>query len=273
LGAVALVGLLGVPRGVMPADVPAPRVIWSLYDVQERDETALLHGSRGGLPLSVRTVGELLRRFGQSEAEGDATALATLREQILRASKHAASNAGGQPLLQLRALQTHLFLRALGRYRATGKHSSELTELSGALLSKARRAGWFDGRELAANDAELGAMFRVRWTELTGLAQASAFRPTLNDLRLYYAHRLRYPDAGNDIGDRIQAQLNDVRALGKVDSSYPTEFAAGVLLHRLGSVDAALESFRAHLRARPDGEWTLRARNYATACAEQLFAP
>jgi tetratricopeptide (TPR) repeat protein len=271
LGAVLLVGLLGVPRGVEPSDVPAPRVYWPLHQAQENAETELLAEASEGLPFSVRVVGELLRRLGRSEAQADPEASGRLRDQLARAAKQAAKDAGGRPLLALRALQTHLFLRALGEYRSTGRQSTELYELSGALLHNARRAHWLRGRQLGASDAELAAMFRIRWAELTKLSHASAFRPTLNDLRLFYAHRLRYPDAGNARSDRINAQLDDVRALGKLDPSYPADFAAGILYYQLGSIDSALAAFRAHLRAHPDGEWTLRARNYATACAEQLF--
>jgi hypothetical protein len=272
LGAVVVVGLLGIPRAVAPSDPPMPRVVWSLYAEQERAEAALLPSSGEALPLSVRVVGELLRRLGQSEAAGDREASRRLRDEIVRAAKRAAGDAGGKPLLALRALQTRLFLDAIREYRATGQASGELSELSGALLEKAERAGWRTGKELRATDAELAAMFRIRWSELTALSRASAFQPTLNDYRLYYGHRLRYPDAGPGRTNRVNAQLADVRALGKLDASYPTDFAAGILFYRLGSVDQALESFRAHLRAHPDGAWTLRARNYATACAEQLFA-
>jgi hypothetical protein len=257
---------------VTPSDLPLPRVIWPLHTAQVRAEAALLRASGEGLPLSVRTVGELLRRLGQREAEGDANAARAVREQLVQAAKRAAGEAGGKALLELRALQTQLFLRALGEYRRTGQPGAEVRELSGALLEKADRAGWLRGKQLLASDAELAAMFRIRWGEITALSQASAFRPTANDFRLFYGHRLRYPDAGPGRSDRISAQLRDVRALGKLDPSYPADLAAGILFYRLGAIDSALDSFRAHLRAHPDGEWTLRARNYVTACAEELFA-
>lgn len=272
LGAVVVVGLLGIPRAVTPSDPPMPRVVWSLHAAQERAEAALVPRPGEALPLSVRVVGELLRRLGQSEAAGDLEASRKLRQEIVRAAKRAAGEVGGRPLLALRAMQTRLFLDAIQEYRVNGEASAELYELSGALLDKAKRAGWCTGRELRASDAELRAMFRIRWSELTALSSAAAFQPTLNDFRLYHGHRLRYPDAGPGRTDRVNAQLADVRALGKLDATYPADFAAGILFYRLGSVDQALESFRAHLRAHPDGAWTLRARNYATACAEQLFA-
>lgn len=270
LAVVALVGLLGVPRAVTPSDLPAPRVHWPLWTAEQEADAALLRASQP-LPLSVRTVGELLRRVGQSEFEADTASIADLRDRLRHATKQAAEGAGGAALVRLRALQTHLFLHALSEYRTDGTVSADLRELSGALLLKAERGGWLEGRRIHASDAELAAMFRLRWGELTGLAHAAAFRPTLNDLRLYYAHRLRYPEAGESHADRASARLRDVEALGRIDPSYPADYAAGILLYRLGAVDRALERFRAHLRAHPDGAWTLRARNYATACAEQLF--
>jgi hypothetical protein len=99
-----------------------------------------------------------------------------------------------------------------------------------------------------------------------------AFTPTLNDFRLYYDHRLRHPDARSATA-RLESQLADVQALVALDPSYPGDFASGVLWFQLGAIDRALASFQAHLRAHPDGEWSLRARNHATACATALFDP
>jgi hypothetical protein len=50
-------------------------------------------------------------------------------------------------------------------------------------------------------------------------------------------------------------------------------YASGIVLFQLNAPDQALDSFRAHLRKHPDGPWSLRARNYATACAERLLQP
>ena len=48
----------------------------------------------------------------------------------------------------------------------------------------------------------------------------------------------------------------------KLDHDYPAAFARGVLYYRAGAYEASADSFRAVLATRPDGPWTLRAKNH-----------
>lgn len=267
--ALALVGLLGVPRPVEPRELPLPRVERQLLFAQQQREAALAREAREGLALEVRAVGELFRRVGRTEAAGDMEAAGSAAEALRAAAAEAARLDAGRPLLALRALQTELFLEAVGE--RAGEGDQELAELGGTFERRARRAGWFTTDRFLIPDDQLAALFRVRWSRLTGLSGSATFTPTLNDLRLYYDHRLRHPDASLTRRDQLEAQLADVRALSALDEQYPGALASGVLLYQLGAIDQALESFRTHLRARPNGEWSLRARNYATACAAALF--
>jgi hypothetical protein len=246
-------------------------VVRPLLLAQEQRERELARDARRGLPREVRAVGELVRRVGRAEASGDLETARADGDALKRAVAVAAHQDGGRPLLALRALQTELFLAAV-RARALGAgEDHELSELGGAFEGRARRAGWFAPERVLVADEQLAALFRVRWSQLTGLSRVPAFTPTLNDLRLYYDHRLRRPDASLTRHEQLEAQLSDVRALAELDPDYPKDLAMGVLLYQLGATDRALESFRSHLRAHPDGEWSLRARNYATACAAALF--
>jgi hypothetical protein len=56
-----------------------------------------------------------------------------------------------------------------------------------------------------------------------------------------------------------------VTAIEKLDHDYPAAMARGVLLYRAGAYEAAAAAFRAQLAARPDGPWTLRAKNHLLA--------
>lgn len=271
-GMVATVALLGVPRGVPVEDVPLPRIERRLLALELREDEQLAAEALSGLPFIVRASGEVMRRVGAAEARNDKAAVQELRDQLIEMIQVARSAHGERPLLSLRAIQTHLFLEELGRYVLHRRPSRDLTELGGAILTKARRAGWLQHNRWKASDEELGAMFRVRWTNLAGVTEPGPLAPRLNDLRLYYRLRLRYPDVNSRArSDRIEAQLRDVSALSELDRDYPHHYATGILQYQLGSLGPALDSFRAHLRQHPDGEWALRARNYATACADALF--
>jgi hypothetical protein len=270
--AVAIVALLGIPRGVSPRELPLPRVVRHLLVLQLEREQALASEAQRGLPFKVRAVGELVRRVGQAELAQDPAAAQEWRRALRDATRSAAKEHGGKLLLALRALQSELFVKSIAQFEVQGSANPDLQELGGAFLLNAERAGWLARRRVNASADELAALFRIRWTELTGLSDAAAFTPTLNDYRLYYGLRLREVTGSRSRSERIQSQLQDVQALAALDDTYPAAYASGILLFQLGSIEPALESFRAHLRAHPDGEWTLRARNYAAACAERLTA-
>lgn len=268
-----VIALLGIPRAVVPEELPRPRVLRPLLVSQLAQERTLVQSAFAGLPRPVRAVGELVRRLGRAEADSDLDAATRLTEELRDATRDAAEQAGGAPLLQLRALQTHLFFRALGEYRATGNPGGDLTELSGNLLSRFHERGWVRGRPLEFDDETLAALFKVRWTRLTALQEAAAFQPTTNDWRLYYGARLKTAAGRSSRTQRLNEQLSLIRALGQVDPTYPTDYASGIVLFQLNAPEQALDSFRAHLRKHPDGAWSMRARNYATASAERLLQP
>lgn len=266
-----VIGLLGVPRPVVPYDVPLPRVVRPLLLAEQRAEAERVRNGWRGLSRNVRTVGELVRRVGQAEAVGDAKSLVRLRGELMTAARTALAEDGEQALLDLRALQTELFLRALHDLAESAVTGPDALELGGTLSDRARQSGWIVNRRLRVADEPLRAFFRLRWADLVGLGTLSAFGPSLNDWRLFYRHRFMEGEHRFEQRSRLEGQLEDIRALAHLDPSYPGDYAAGIVLYHLGAIDLALESFRAHLRAHPDGDWSLRARNYATACAAQLF--
>ncbi|HEX6765962.1 MAG TPA: tetratricopeptide repeat protein [Polyangiaceae bacterium] len=215
-----------------------------------------------GLSYDVRAAGEAIRRAGAATVEGKGIPDEVLGE-VLMTVRMAREKGSERGLLGLLSLQTELFVQATHAYEKTGKESYDLRELGGDFLTVGKQNGWLDGRTIVLDDDERAALFRVRWTELTGLRKEALFAPTLDEYRAYYALHLR--GTGGRDRERSERAFSIVRALEKRDPSYPASFAWGVLCYRAGRFDEAADAFRAHLAAHPDGPWTLRARNHVLA--------
>ncbi len=134
-----------------------------------------------------------------------------------------------------------------------------------------RRVSWTrwvltDGNSYAPpSPAERRALFKVRWSEATGLRGVPAFAPTANELRIYYRFLLAHPDRAR----RVESDLRHVTAVEKLDLEYPGLFARGVIHYRGGQWATAAQLFRAHLAKHPRGPWSLRAQNHLLAAAER----
>jgi hypothetical protein len=173
-------------------------------------------------------------------------------------------------------VQSRLFRRSLERWEATGNPESDLSELGGSFLAKARSSRWAgDDRVLVLDEAARDVMFRLRWSELTGLGKEHPFRASLNDWRIYYRSLLEHPDVSPQQGaaSRRRAQLRYVAALQRLDPDFPATLAVGVLTYQLGDYSQAASAFRAHLDAHPDGPWRLRAQNHLVATQRALSQP
>jgi hypothetical protein len=260
VGLTVVAAALAAPRATEPDVLPLPIPDRSVLRAakQRSDELARV-ASKNGLSYDVRAVGEAIRRCGAASVEGKGVPQPVIGEVRL-AIRLARARQSERGLLQLCALQTELFVQATHAFEVTGKASTDLHELGGDFIVVAKKNGWLDGRRIVLDDDERAALFRIRWTELTGLRSEPPFVPTLDEYRAYYALNLRPAgtrDAAND-----ERAWSVVRALEKRDPSYPAALARGVLLHRSGRFSEAVEAFRGHLAARPDGAWTLRAKNH-----------
>jgi hypothetical protein len=254
---------LAVPRPVAPADLPSP-------DVDRRqvaraaDDARVLAGEARArpLPFEVRAVGELFRRFGKAEATGQGD-LGALLVDLRRVAADAASKRPLRDLSRLQAVQTELFSAALRAWELD-EGSSELDELGGGLLARARENGWLKDGRLLMSQTERQVVFRMRWAELTGLRDRAPFKPTLDDWRVYLGFLLEHPE-GRDASDRVRKQLGYAAALAKRDPTYPLWLARGVLFYRAGAFQESADAFTAHLAEHPDGPYALRARNHRLA--------
>ncbi len=262
VGLTALAAVLAAPRATKPDLLPQPLVDRAVLGRVRAQSVALSREVRtSGLSYEVRAVGEAFRRSGVATVEGQGAPENAVGE-ILLAVRIARRDGKERALLGLLALQTELFLEATHAFEASGKPSLELAELGGDFLAIAKQNGWLEGRRILLDDDERAALFRVRWTELTGLRREAGFAPTLDEYRSYYALYLR--QALSDAAHTERA-LGVVRALEKRDPSYPAAFARGVLLFQKGFYDDAADAFRVHLATRPDGPWALRAKNHLLA--------
>lgn len=263
---------LVVPRAVPPVDLPLPRIDRSEQRQRLADEQARSAAARATpLPFEVRALGELVRRFGalpKNQPEHLSTLARQLREQVAEARRRH----GAEPLLGLRALQAELFVRAVREQAPNGDGAGARAarELGGELASPAAHAFWYDAHGFRGSDAELATLFRMRWNELAGVTRVQPFAPTLNEWRVYYRFRLRYPERSPSGHGASTALTNDLAALGELDPDYPIDLARGVALYWQGEYAAAAAAFAAQLQLHPDGPWTLRARNHLAACSAAL---
>ncbi len=273
--AVVSAALLAVPRARQPDLFPLP-----LVDVAEdrafRARVSELSGraERNLLPFETRAVGDGVRRLGLALARvrGDVD-----HQRRVLAERVAAALAARQQdkLLELRALQATLFVRAVRAQDFGAEPAPELAALGGDFVARAVRSGWAGPSGCLASDEELLTLFGLRFVELTGLGEQPGFEPTLSELRRYYRFLLLYPPGGAASPEaQRSARLALVSTLARRDPDYPGDLARGVLLGALGASEASADAHTAHLGRSGGAFWNLRARNYLLGVAsEHIEAP
>jgi hypothetical protein len=207
------------------------------------------------LPFELRATGERFRQLGQAMHQGIALSLderKRYRSQI--ASQLVAF--GAQPLLELRAIQTELFLEALARWEETGIESPDLSELGGGFL-KLLDQEQISRKPLRLSSDERRALFLLRWTDLAGLNDTPEFRLEPTWILLSARFRLRMPLERTD-----RRSLSVIDRVMSVAPEYPGDVARGLVLAQLGAHGAAAERFRHFLAEHPDAPYSTRTRNH-----------
>lgn len=267
VGIATLAAALGTPRPVAPDLLPPPEVDAAELRRAAVERRTLAQEARvRPLSFEVRSLGELIRRYGRAIVRGSTGQAADEAARLPHVAAGVRATEGDKALLVLRAVQTELFLAALLRWEATGTADDDLVELGGDFVSKAERSGWIRGRLLMTAE-DRAVLFQMRWSSLLELKD-TRIGPTQNDWRLYYRFLLEHPEetSNRPQADRAGRQLQIVRALAERDPAYPALLAEGILMYRRGDPATAAEAFRAYLLASPDGAWQLRARNYLRSC-------
>lgn len=266
VGLVLAAALLAVPRAAPPGIFPVP-----LVNVAERraararlDELAA-RAERAGLPFETRAVGDALRRLGLA-LSGQPDDADHLRRVLAERVQLALAAGQRAELLQLCALQTKLFVRAVREHRFGEKASAELAALGGDFVERAQASGWAGPSGFRGSDDELGVLFAMRWLELTRLRHDPQLRPRLSEVRAYYRYLLLHPERGPGVDgpriERAQRRLRYVEALARHDRDYPVGLARGSLLAELGMMAESSQALGAYLAGPARAEWSLRAKNY-----------
>jgi len=278
--------LLAVPRPVAPVELPEPFIEPRALDGVARHDLALAdEAERERLDAEVRRVGSALRAYGLAEVANDVTGVAHERREVADAAKSAIAR-GEAPMARLRAYELRSFLRELRRWEQTGEETDELRELGGAFLDHARRSGWSDGHRLILDDTVRAVLFKKRWMDLT-LTRGADLEVTAAEERALQRFLLLHPPREGSWGDaggkaaaeRVlylaeQYRLRKIEELRALDPSYPADLGRGVVLYHLHRYPLAVEAFRRHLEAHPDGPYALRAENYLRAAlGSALDAP
>jgi hypothetical protein len=275
VGIAVLGAFLVLPHEVEPDVLPLPRIDRRTVRIERAEEHARAEEARlRPLPFELRVVGERFRRYGRAVAVPDEVRANAELVELNRAVATAKTQHGVDPLLRLRAVQGELFARAVGRWEATGQADDELIELGGDLIAKVKASGWMsEPHRFVASADERAVLFRIRWSNLSGLLTTHPFSPTLDDWRTYYHFLLEHPEIHR--GDcsraaRARAQLRYVEALAKKDPEYPALLARGVLELRVGAPASAAAALLGYVGGAPEGPWRLRAQNYLAAARARV---
>jgi hypothetical protein len=265
-GSLAVVAaLLAIPRAVAPRELPLPTVDRrELLRFERVEADRLARAEKTPLPYLVRAAGDALRRFGAAEAgRTDANTLEARRADFSEAVRAARERHGDGLLLDLRAVQTALFVRAVDGLGGRRAPDREALELGGAFVARGEEMGWMDGGRMRLETDEAACVFRVRWNSLAGVLETRPFSPSFNEWRLYYRALLGHTPPGSP-------ELSGyVDALVKHDSEYPALLARGIVAYWDNRFDEATELIAGHLARHPTGAWRLRAQNYLLAAYER----
>ncbi len=279
VGIAGLVAALVVPRSVPPEELPLPSLRPAdLAAARAIDRRRAELAEAEPLDVDVRALGSAIRAYGRADDEGDESAAVSAKAAVVRAAL--SPHVDAESLLRLRAYQLEHFLAGLRRWEATGERSDDFIELGGGFSRMVERNGWCEGtpcRNLLLDEDARRATFKKRWNEIVG-TQREALALSLDEQRALYAFFFQHPvplrgsvedlDGAALAHQKNQFLLRKIDDFASIDGAYPSSFARGVVLFRMGRYPLAVEAFRRHLDGSVDGPWALRAQNHLRAALE-----
>ena len=254
--------VMAVPRATEPRWVPEPVVHPRRLNAELARTAGLARQARmHPLPFALRELGEVYRRLGRTQYEVSKPLVGD-QVQAWRGMLHTVkADVGDLPVLQLRALQCELLVAAVQDWQTTGNVGDDLIELGGDLVSIVKAS------HVTLTEPERWALALKRWTTLAGLTKQNEFRASreveLTQLHFFYQQSM-YGE------DPLATRSRILKRYADLDSTYPMDYALGVLLVQSGQVDTAASHFVRHLELHPDGAFALRARNHLLWAARQL---
>lgn len=291
---VILLALL-MPRSTRPESVPLPLVDDRAFTAAVEEDVARARDARQKpLPAAVLGVGTAFRAFQAAAARrADETATVQVRT-ALNAAVSVVTRRGeaSSALRDLRALQLEAFLEAERAFEHTHQVTPDLQELGGPFVDRMRAVGWLENDRFVGDERQLRVAYKAMWNAVIGDATPE-LALTLDEQRALYGLYLAHPHAPEIRRDELAAEraaarteaecdralatyrraveswrADKIRALGRMDPTYPTQYALGVALYRAGQHDLAAQAFQAWLSTHPDGPYSLRAKNHLKAAAE-----
>jgi hypothetical protein len=266
--------LLAVPHATISREIPLPTIDRAEQHRALQREHDLTN--QATLPYAARAIGEAVRRYGALRAKDEVSAANWVLMDIQNAVVSAQRDQQLPQLLQLRAVQTQLFLAATDQLRGSAplEANTELLELGGEFVKEARAAGWLTSQALHATHDELRAWFLIRWNTLTQLTQQPQFAASLNEWRTYYRFLLRddHSPPGVPQADMLSYRTRVLGALTEKDPDYPIDLGRGLLSCQLGDYATCSDLLQRHLQRSPDGPWSLRARGTLKVASAALRA-
>jgi hypothetical protein len=266
VGSIAIgAALLAIPRAVAPTELPLPRVDRAeLSRFEGIEAERVTRAETKPLPYLVRAAGDAFRRFGAAESgPSDAATVEARRADFVAGIGAARKRHGDDLVLELRAAQTALFVRAVEQLGDKRTPDREALELGGAFVQRGNEMGWMDRGRMRLYPDEAACVFRVRWNDLAGVLDVRPFSPSLNEWRLYYRTLLGHAPPGSS------TLSGYVDALVKHDAEYPELLARGIIAYWDSRFAEATELLAQHLASHPTGAWRLRAQNYLLAAYER----
>jgi hypothetical protein len=274
LGAAILGAVLIVPRASQPVAWPMPHVDFAALKAEAaRNEVRRAERAGRPLPHPLRRVGERLRRVGAALFVGELPAgleLGYRREtyaDAVRALTGAVAELKAEDredFLELGALQSELFVKAVHAWQESGAISRDLLELGGDFAQAAGPAWRGPGGQLSLSDRELKLLFRVRFALLTETEDHPNFKPSRDELLAYYGLLLARPPA--DPAHAASTRDAAILAISALEPGYPADFAHGLVEFELGRFDEAAASF---LSAPDKGSWARLRQNALLAARAQ----
>jgi hypothetical protein len=274
LAAAVLGAVLVAPRATPAAVLPMPHVDFAALraaEVQAR-ERVRVQGKKD-FPRPVRRVGEKLRRFGAASFVGmlpprvmlgyvpgtSKAAQAAFISELARLGHQDAED-----VLRLRDYQSELFVKSVRAFEESRALSVDLVELGGDFVAVADQAWFEQSGRLVLSDQELKLLFRVRFALVSEALESPLIGPSRDEMLAYYGLLLQRPPVSREAWPA--SRVGVILAIGKLDPSYPVDFARGLALLDAGSPVAARAAFEA---APARGAWA-RLRQNSLLYAQEL---
>jgi hypothetical protein len=294
--AMAIAATLMLPRSSVPDDVPLPAPdTRELAAIHAKDDARVAATREHPLSPELLTLGTAIRTFFRLGTHGGSNMdVAQARGALDEAVRIAAAHDGPEGMLTLRAVQLSIFLDEVAAFEVTGKSSDELGDISGNFVDRLRGYGWIDSSHVLLDGEARRAAYKTVWNQTVGADRIPGFALGVDEWRAFYAFTLAHPIAEShvptpfeerrrlvgtqreceslkqeEIHARAAWQLREIARVGAIDPAYPTQYARGVALFRLGDFPASAEAFRTYLHTAHDGALALRANNFMRAAIRE----